>query len=92
MEPFVKQILIYATLITLVGVVVTVFDKLSAKSGGQRVPEFTLMLIAFLGAALPMYITMRIIHHKTRHKKFMLGLPLMIILHVVLIVTVFRLI
>lgn len=79
------QLLLYVALISLVGIAVTIFDKLSAKRSGQRVPEFTLMLIGFLGAALPMYITMRIIRHKTRHKKFMIGLPLMIFFQGILI-------
>lgn len=31
-----------------------------------------------------MYITMKAIRHKTLHKKFMIGLPLLILLHGVL--------
>ena len=33
------------------------------------------MYLGALGGALPMYVTMRIIRHKTKHKKFMIGLP-----------------
>ena len=35
-----------------------------------------------------MYLVMRIIHHKTRHTKFMLGLPLMIVLQIVAVVVI----
>lgn len=76
MDTALKQLAIYWILISLVGIAITTFDKLSAKRSGQRIPEFTLLLIAFMGAALPMYITMRLIHHKTRRKKFMIGFPL----------------
>ncbi len=79
------QLLLCWLLLSLLGIAITIFDKLSAKRAGQRVPEFTLMLVAFMGAALPMYITMRLIRHKTRHKKFMIGLPLMIIFHLLLL-------
>lgn len=58
------------------------YDKAaSQKKGHRRVPEKTLLWIAALGGALVMYLTMRLIRHKTLHKKFMIGLPLLIILH-----------
>ncbi len=41
-------------------------------------------MIGILGAALPMFITMQLIRHKTRHKKFMWGLPAAVLLHAVL--------
>lgn len=80
MDSLIVQLIICWVLVSLTGIAVTIFDKLSAKRSGQRIPEFTLLLIAVLGAALPMYITMRLIHHKTRHKKFMIGLPLIFVL------------
>ena len=53
----------------------TVYDKYAAKHKKRRVPERTLLLVAACGAALPMFIVMQLIRHKTRHKKFMIGLP-----------------
>lgn len=85
MNTTLKQLAICWILICLIGITITIFDKISAKHSGQRIPEFTLLLIALIGAALPMYITMRIIHHKTRHKKFMIGLPVIFILQLVLL-------
>ena len=41
--------------------------------------------IGLLGAAGPMYLTMKKIRHKTKHKKFMLGLPAEVILHILII-------
>ena len=38
-----------------------------------------------LGAAGPMYLTMKKIRHKTKHKKFMLGLPAEVLLHLLII-------
>lgn len=83
MDAILKQLAVCWILTSLVGISVTIFDKLSAKRSGQRIPEFTLLLIAFMGAALPMYITMRLIHHKTRRKKFMIGFPLIFVLQFV---------
>lgn len=61
--------------ISLVGMILTVYDKRIAGSGKRRIPEATLMTVGLLGAAGPMYLTMKKIRHKTKHKKFMLGLP-----------------
>lgn len=77
--------LIYLALISLVAIIITAADKYAAKKGMWRIPEATLMLIGLLGGAIAMYVTMRTIRHKTRHKKFMIGLPLMIALHAALI-------
>lgn len=69
---------IYLIIISVVTVLLTVYDKQASKkqhSRPVRVPEKVFFLLAFLGAALPEYITMRIIRHKTRHRSFMWGLP-----------------
>ena len=73
-----KILFVYCICITVVGVFMTVYDKCAAKRKKRRVPERTLLALGILGAALPMYVTMHIIRHKTRHKKFMWGLPVII--------------
>ncbi len=78
---YVQLLLIYLGVMAVVAVFTTVMDKASAKRGGWRVPEATLMMLGLFGGALPMFITMRMIRHKTKHKKFMIGLPLEIALH-----------
>lgn len=81
MSVYSKLIIIYLAIIALVAVVITLGDKFAAKKGMWRVPEATLMLVGLFGGALPMYVTMKTIRHKTKHKKFMIGLPLEIALH-----------
>ncbi|MBQ2694620.1 MAG: DUF1294 domain-containing protein [Clostridia bacterium] len=81
--PFFSDLLtIYFVAVLIVAAIMTLADKFFAKKGMWRIPEATLMLVGFLGGALSMYITMRTIRHKTKHKKFMIGLPIMIALHV----------
>ena len=79
-----KIALIYFTIISLFAVVFTVKDKKRAVKNKWRVKERTLFLIAFLGGALAEYVTMKAIHHKTLHKKFMLGLPTIFIFQLIL--------
>lgn len=76
----------YLTLISLISVLATVWDKRAARRHRRRVPEAHLLLLGLLGGSLCMFITMKAIRHKTLHKKFMVGLPLMIALHVWLLV------
>lgn len=72
----------YITVLSIVSVIVTAHDKLSAERGGRRVPEKTLLALSALGGSAVMLLMMCLIRHKTRHKKFMIGIPLIIILQV----------
>ena len=73
-----------------VAVAVTCRDKRAAKKDPKnRTPEKTLMLIAFFFGSFAMYITMQIIRHKTKHAKFMVGIPIFMLLHAALIVCYF---
>ena len=65
----------YLLLISAITVIITVADKIKAGNGSFRIPEKTLFVLAFLGGSLAEYITMKLIRHKTLHKRFMLGLP-----------------
>lgn len=76
--------LIYFALISFVTAVVTVADKHKAKKGAFRISEATLFIMALMGGALSEYLTMRLIRHKTLHKRFMIGLPVIIILQLTL--------
>ena len=69
--------------ISLVGIILTVYDKRIAGSGKRRIPEATLMTVGLLGAAGPMYLTMKKIRHKTKHKKFTIGVRLLLVLHII---------
>jgi uncharacterized membrane protein YsdA (DUF1294 family) len=82
-------IAIFALLISVVSLMLTVYDKVASMAKKWRIPEKVLMLFGFFGGATVMYITMQIIRHKTKHKKFMIGLPVMIVVHLVLLVMVF---
>ena len=79
----------WLALISLITAIVTVADKIKAKRGSFRIPEKTLIILALLGGGVAEYFTMRLIRHKTLHKKFMLGLPFIIILQLVLVTALF---
>lgn len=83
-----KWILGYFIVLNILSAVLTIADKSFAKRGKWRISENTLIFTAVLGGSLAEYIVMRIIHHKTLHKKFMVGLPLILFLQAVLIFVV----
>ena len=85
MEKYIPFV-IYFAVISLVTAIVTAIDKYKAKKGSFRISEKVLFVLALLGGSLSEYLTMRLIRHKTLHKRFMIGLPLIIILQLVAII------
>ena len=57
-------------------------DKAKAKRRERRIPERTLLLIAALGGSLGELFGMYGFHHKTKHKKFLILVPLFLIIHI----------
>ena len=71
------------TAASLLAAVFSVYDKWAARHATRhRVPERQLWLIAALGGAAAMWLVMQIIRHKTKHRSFQIGLPLLVLVHV----------
>lgn len=86
MEKYLPFILIYFAVISLVTAIVTAIDKYKAKKGAFRISEATLFILALLGGSLGEYLTMKAIRHKTLHKRFMIGLPVIMLLQLTAII------
>lgn len=83
----------YIALISLISVIVCTADKaLSRREGARRVPEMTLIALSAFGGSVAMLVTMLLIRHKTRKMKFMIGIPVIIILQYALIWAAFDLV
>ena len=61
-------------------------DKYKAKKNQWRISEATLLMMAVIGGSIGAWAGMRLWHHKTMHKIFKYGIPVIIILQVVLAV------
>ncbi len=72
-------LLVIFALLSITASIITIVDKVRAQEHGWRIPENTLFFIAAIGGASAMLITMLIIRHKTAHRKFMCGLPILIL-------------
>jgi uncharacterized membrane protein YsdA (DUF1294 family) len=82
-------------LICLVAInVVTFFlygiDKWKAQHSMWRIPETTLLGLAVIGGSIGAYLGMKVWHHKTMHKKFQIGIPLIILVQIALIIWITR--
>jgi len=60
-------------------------DKQKARTGGWRIPERTLLSWAACGGAAGVWAGMRVFHHKTRHKRFLILIPLFLVLQLLLL-------
>jgi len=78
----------YLSFISLIAIVTTVIDKRAAERGKSRISENALLVISALGGAVAMFVTMIMARHKTKHLKFMVGIPVIIILQIALLVFV----
>ena len=72
----------YLAIISLLAIYLTIRDKKAAKKGTWRVKERTLLVVSALGGSAVMLLTMLAIRHKTRHIKFMVGIPLILLAQV----------
>lgn len=85
--------LAYILIISVISIVVCIYDKKISKKNRVelRTPEKTLLLLSALGGSVAMFITMLIIRHKTKHVKFMLGIPLIMVVQAGIIFLLFHL-
>lgn len=63
-------------------------DKRRAKAHGWRIPEAALLLLPFFGGALGAFIGMHLFRHKTRHKVFSVGIPILLILQLAVLAVI----
>ena len=83
----VKNIIIYLVIINLLGFYMMWSDKRKAKKGAWRIPEQTLFVVTALGGGIGTISGMYIFRHKTKKIKFTIGLPVILILEILLLVT-----
>ncbi len=89
-----QQILVviaYLVFVNFLSLIICIFDKFAAKKGMSRVPEKVLFLLCFLGGSAGMLSAMKTIRHKTLHKRFMIGIPFIIVLQLILVVLIIHL-
>ncbi len=77
-------ILLYLIIMNALGFALMLVDKRRARKRLWRIPERTLMTVAFFGGSLGSLAGMYLARHKTRHLKFVLGIPAFLLAHIFL--------
>ena len=81
-----NQAFLYSLIVlNIVTFLVYGIDKWKAKQGSWRISEATLLILAVIGGSIGALLGMKVWHHKTMHKKFKYGLPLILLVQIALI-------
>ena len=80
-----KELLyIYLLINNAIAFALMLIDKYKARKNLWRIPEATLMAAALLGGSICALIGMYTVRHKTRHAKFTIGIPLILLAQIAL--------
>ena len=74
----------YLLAINAVAFIMYGIDKYKAKKAKWCISEATLLLLAVLGGSIGAWMGMKILHHKTMHKKFKYGIPAILLIQIAL--------
>ncbi|WP_082691271.1 DUF1294 domain-containing protein [Paenibacillus rubinfantis] len=73
----------YIAILNIIGLLIMWYDKSQAVVSGRRVPEKRIFFICLLGGSFGVWIGMRLFRHKTKHYRFVFGVPLILILNMI---------
>ena len=79
-----KFLLTYLLIVNAAAFLSMLADKFYARNNLWRIPEATLLLLAVIGGSVGSLIGMYTVRHKTRHWKFILGIPAILIVQIAL--------
>ena len=77
-----EVVLIYLLTINALGFLLMTVDKYKARKNLWRIPESTLMTIALIGGSIGSLMGMYTVRHKTKHLKFTVGIPVILVLQI----------
>ncbi|WP_288222255.1 DUF1294 domain-containing protein [uncultured Clostridium sp.] len=81
-----KFIIYYLLIINIISFIIIFIDKQKAIKRQWRIKESTLFLLSIIGGSLGTILGMYIFRHKTKHLKFTLGIPLIIIIQIIIFI------
>lgn len=82
---FIKIFLYYFVIINVVSFITMYIDKRKAEAHKWRIPEARLFLFAAIFGSIGMLLGMRVFRHKTKHMKFVIGVPCILIIQIIII-------
>ena len=86
----IKYFIIYLIIINLIAFLAMYLDKRKARYGKWRIPEQSLLILALIGGSIGAIIGMYTFRHKTKKLRFSVGFPIILILQIVLIFSIWN--
>ena len=87
-----KYVLLYLFLVNAAGFLFMLADKHRARKKQWRIPEAALMGIAAMGGSIGALLGMYAFRHKTRHPKFYIGIPVLLVIQLCLAILLYQII
>ena len=84
-----KILFTYLAIINAVSFLLMLIDKVKAKKKMWRIPERVLLGVSAVGGSLGGLLGMRLFRHKTKHAQFYIGIPVMLVIHIVALIAYF---
>ena len=81
-------LLVYLLIINAAGFILMLVDKVKARKNLWRIPEATLFLVAAIGGSVGSILGMYTFRHKTKHIKFIVGMPLILAAQIVIAILI----
>ena len=75
----------YLIFINIMGLLSMYLDKYFSKNNMYRISEKSLFFIAILGGSIGSIIGMYQFRHKTKHKQFTMGLPIILFIQLIIL-------
>ena len=83
-----KYFLLYLLLINAAAFLLMLVDKIKAKKNRWRIPERPMILSAAFGGSIGALLGMYTFRHKTKHIKFIVGMPLILAAQIVIAILI----
>lgn len=80
-----NSISIYFLGVNIFTLTIYCLDKILSKTKAMRISENTLLLFCFIGGGVGGFLAMQIVRHKTKHKKFLILVPVSIAFNLALL-------
>ena len=85
----IKLLILYLLIINAVALVLMLVDKVKAKKNLWRIPEATLFFVAAMGGSIGSLLGMYTFRHKTKHIKFIVGMPLILAVQIITAILIY---
>ena len=85
----INLLILYLLIVNAVAFILMLVDKVKAKKNLWRIPEATLFFVAAIGGSIGSMLGMYTFRHKTKHIKFIVGMPLILAVQIIIAILIY---